>query len=66
LESEGWKELTLERSYGIAEGFSANWPSNLTFDEIEEKYKQAHPKEDLQRDDLILMVLWISGTLPKE
>ncbi|HOR18423.1 MAG TPA: hypothetical protein PLE10_01145 [Brevefilum sp.] len=66
LVSEGWEELTLERRYGVAEGFNANWPKNLTFDEIEEKFKQAHPKEDHQRDDFILMVLWISGTLPKE
>jgi hypothetical protein len=66
LESEGWEGLDLERQYDENEGFSVDWPDEFTFDEIEEKFKQAHPKADYDRDDLILMVLWISGRLPSD
>lgn len=65
LESEGWNTHSLERPLDEMIGFTAAWPNNLTFEEIEEKFKQAQPEVEYQRDDLILMVLWISGTLPK-
>ena len=66
LESEGWEDLALERQYDETAGFLSDWPKAFTFEEIEEKFKQANPKVDFDRDDLILMVLWISGRLPNE
>ncbi len=66
LESEGWDNLALERSYEADEGFIANWPKGFTFDKLEKNFKKAFPNEKPQRDDLILMTLWISGNLPKE
>lgn len=66
LESEGWEGLDLERQYDENEGFSTDWPKELTFEEVEEKFKQANPRVDFDRDDLILMVLWISGRIPNE
>jgi len=66
LVSEGWKELSLARDYDENSGFTFDWPEDLTFEKIEENFKKANPKVSFDRDDLILMVLWISGTLPKE
>lgn len=66
LEGEGWENLTYTRSFDETEGFSQQWPEELTFDEIEEKYNQANPDQDISRNDLILMVLWITGCLPNE
>lgn len=66
LDSEGWEELAVERTIEEHQGFTSDWPEDLTFDDIEEKFKEANPKEEFLRDDLILMVLWISGKLPKE
>ena len=66
LEDQGWEDLNPERTFQENEGFISNWPKNLTFDQIEKKFKKAHPDDDFSRDDLILMVLWISGNLPEE
>lgn len=66
LASEKWEQLSLSRDFDEDGGFSADWPEKLTFEDIEKKFKQANPKSEHERNDLILMVLWISGTLPKE
>ncbi|MFU8825909.1 MAG: hypothetical protein ACNA70_00280 [Brevefilum sp.] len=66
LDSEGWEELVVERTIEDHQGFASDWPDDLTFESIEEKFKEANPKEEFLRDDLVLMVLWISGKLPKE
>lgn len=66
LEAEGWENLALIRTFDENKGFMSDWPEDLSFDQIEEKYKKANPDEDFDRDDLILMVLWITGCLPKE
>jgi len=66
LETEGWKDLTLERDYDETEGFLVKWPKKLTADKIVKKFKKDNPGVEFTRDDLILMVLWISGQLPKD
>lgn len=66
LKEEGWENLTYIRTFTETEGFRQEWPENLTFDQIEEKYRKANPDHEISRDDLILMVLWTTGCLPKE
>lgn len=66
LESEGWKYLALERKYEESGGFIAEWPKKLTFDKLVKNFKKANPDVEFERNDLILMVLWVSGQLPKE
>jgi hypothetical protein len=66
LEEEGWKDLALERTFVEGEGFLVKWPKKLTFDKLVKKYQKTNPDEKFERDDLILMVLWISGQLPKD
>lgn len=66
LESEGWQDLSLEREYEENGGFKAEWPKKVTFEKLVEKFQKDHPAEKVDRDDLILMVLWISGQLPKD
>jgi hypothetical protein len=61
-----WKNLAYEREYQETEGFLISWPDDLTFDNIVKKYKKDHPEEDFDRNDLILMVIWLSGRLPRE
>jgi len=66
LGSQGWENLALERAFLDSEGFLKKWPEGLTFDTLVENFKKAHPDLEFDRDDLILMVLWISGQLPEE
>lgn len=66
LLSEGWEDLALARDFEEDNGFNADWPDDLTFDQIEDKFSKANPSFEYDRDDLILMVLWIAGRLPKE
>lgn len=65
LESQGWENLALERTYEESEGFLKKWPEGLTFDTLVENFQKAHSDLDFNRDDLILMVMWISGQLPE-
>jgi hypothetical protein len=66
LESEGWDQLSTEKIFNENEGFLNKWPEGLSFEKIIDDFKKAHPKLELDEDDLILMVLWISGRLPQE
>ena len=66
LEAEGWKGLTAERTLEDSNGFISDWPEELTFDALVEKFNSAHPDHQYDRNDLILMVLWVSGNLPKQ
>ncbi|MBW6465059.1 MAG: hypothetical protein K0B06_00965 [Brevefilum sp.] len=66
LKSEGWEDLALARDFEEDHGFIADWPDDLTFDQIEKQFSDTHPNFEHDRDDLILMVLWIAGRLPKE
>lgn len=66
LESEGWEGLTTERTLEESEGFISDWPEDLPFDALVEKFTETYPDHQFNRDDLILMVLWISGNLPKQ
>lgn len=66
LESQGWENLAMERDYSESHGFIKKWPEDLSFDKLVEDFGKAHPDEEFSRDDLILMVLWISGQLPQE
>ena len=66
LVDEGWDNLALERQFDENEGFNNNWPDKLSFDELVEKFTKANPDFKFSRNDLILMVLWISGRLPNQ
>ena len=66
LQAEGWDNLSFERRFEESEGFGQEWPEDLTFEQLEDKYQSANPKDKFDRNDLILMVIWITGNLPKE
>jgi hypothetical protein len=66
LDGEGWKDLETERDFEENGGFAAEWPKKLTFDKLVKNFEKANPDAKFDRDDLILMVLWISGKLPKD
>lgn len=64
LTSEGWKDLNLEREFDEREGFVRDWHASVTFESLIQEFEKAHPGLDFDEDDLILMILWISGKLP--
>jgi len=66
LEGQGWTNLELERFFQESEGFSNKWPENTTVDGLVENFLKDNPKEKPSREDLILMIFWISGMLPEE
>jgi hypothetical protein len=66
LESNGWENLALERKYNETEGFINKWPEKLTFEKLEQEFNKVNTDLEFTRDDLILMVLWISGQLPEQ
>lgn len=66
LSDKGWTGLAVSRAFNESEGFLDDWPEDVTFDQLVDDYRKDHPKDDISRDDLILLILWISGKLPKE
>ena len=66
LEAEGFKDLATERSFVEDEGFIADWPKKLAFDKMVKKFQKDNPDVKFNQDDLILMVLWMTGQLPND
>jgi len=66
LEAEGWENIAVERTFNETEGFLHTWPKDLTFEKIEKDFAKKNPKSEFDRNDLILMVIWLSGKLPSE
>jgi hypothetical protein len=66
LQAEGWEFVAVHRSFDENEGFINQWPDGLTLDKLIENFEKANPKTKADRNDLILMLLWISGQLPTE
>ena len=66
LKDQGLKNLTTEREYAEDAGFTLDLPKKFAFDKLEKAFSKDNPDTKFDRDDLILMVLWISGRLPKE
>ena len=66
LEENKFKNLEMEREYSEDAGFTTDLPKKMDFDKVEKDFAKANPDAKYERDDLILMVLWLSGRLPKE
>ncbi|QRN83830.1 hypothetical protein JR338_03495 [Chloroflexota bacterium] len=66
LTEQKFKDLETEREYAEDSGFTKDFPKKWTFDKVEKDFAKANPDSTFERDDLILMVLWISGQLPKD
>jgi hypothetical protein len=66
LEENKFENLASEREYAEEAGFTPDFPEKMSFDKVEKDFAKANPDAKYERDDLILMVLWISGRLPKE
>jgi len=66
LKSEGWEDLQLEREYDETSGFIREWPESLTFEKLNDDFAKANPNLDYDQDELLVMILWISGKLPDE
>jgi hypothetical protein len=64
LEKKGWDGLELERNFNESEGFLSDWPDELTLEKLISEFNKDHPDHKFNENDIILMVLWISGKLP--
>jgi hypothetical protein len=47
-------------------GFLNRWPKAEQFDVLDEAFRAAHPETASSKDDISLMVVWISTRLPYE
>ena len=66
LEAEGFKDLATERVYVEDSGFIADWPKKMAFEKMVKKFEKDNPDVKISQDDLILMVLWMTGQLPND
>lgn len=66
LNSKGWKELRFEKKFDETEGFTRDWPENLTFENLKEEFNKVQKDLEYEDNDLMLMIMWISGKLPDE
>lgn len=64
LQSENWDDLALVRNFDDDQGFKNDWPDDLSLDTVIEDYQKDHADMEVSKDDLTLMILWVSGRLP--
>jgi hypothetical protein len=66
LEENKFKNIEMEREYSEDAGFTPDLAKKWKFEKVEKDFSKTNPDTKFERDDLILMVLWLSGRLPKE
>lgn len=64
LKAEKWEDLALYREFDDSLGFKNDWPENLELDTLVAKFQEKYPDIEATKDDLSLMLLWVSGRLP--
>jgi hypothetical protein len=64
LKSENWDDLTLVRNFDEDQGFKNDWPDDLSLDTVIKDFQKDHADMEVSKDDLALMILWVSGRLP--
>ena len=66
LVQRGWKVLPVEADRTTVPGFLTRWPKAEQFDVLDEAFRAAPPETTSSKDDISLMVVWISTRLPYE
>jgi len=64
LKSKKWTDLEKNRGYEDSLGFSNDWPESQPLESISKKFEESNPKIQSTDDEIMLMILWISGRLP--
>jgi hypothetical protein len=64
LKARNWEVLPPEADRTKLPGFLIKWPKGEDFDILYEAFSETHPDSKASRDDISLMVVWISTRLP--
>lgn len=66
LTARGWKLLPADTDRTKLPGFLTRWPKAEQFDVLEEAFRVQFPESTASKDDVSLMVVWMSTRLPFE
>lgn len=64
LIDRGWIVLPMEADRSKLPGFMVKWPADDTFDVLSEEFAKIYPDNPFTKDDISLMIVWISNRLP--
>jgi small basic protein len=66
LTERGWTLLPIDADRTKLPGFLTRWPKADQFDVLDEAFRVLHPESTSSKDDVSLMVVWLSMRLPYE
>lgn len=66
LTARGWKLLPVDADRTKLPGFLTRWPKAEQFDVLDEAFRVQFPESTASKDDVSLMVVWMSTRLPFE
>lgn len=66
LTARGWTILPLDADRTKLPGFLTRWPKAEQFDVLDEAFRAQHPETTASKDEISLMVVWLSTRLPYE
>lgn len=64
LTERGWELLPIEADRTLLPGWLTVWPAGQDFEVLYEAYQAKYPDEEASKNDVSLMVVWLSGRLP--
>ena len=64
LQSRGWEILPIDAERARLPGFITVWPHGENFDVLNQAFNDMYPEAAASRNDVSLMVVWMSGRLP--
>jgi hypothetical protein len=66
LVEKGWEVLPVEANRAKLPGFIPVWPKGQDFEGMDQAFHEKYPQVEASKDDISLMVVWVSGRLPYE
>jgi hypothetical protein len=66
LAARGWELLPVDADRTRLPGFFTRWPVDENYDTIFTALQEAYPGDELSKDDIGLMTVWLSMRLPLE
>jgi hypothetical protein len=64
LTERGWEVLPLEADRVKLGGFFVTWPKEESFDTLQQAFVEKYPDTIYTKDEILLMVVWITMHLP--
>jgi hypothetical protein len=66
LTERGWELLPVDADRAELPGFLPRWPKDDDFEALTLAFKQRYPESNVADNDVSLMVVWLSDSLPYE